>query len=177
MVEEISFFSFQPKEGIKTLTLSGAEKLQVYLGIECRTFHCDNKKLMHPSDIPVSPNVFDTFGIAKIANKMRCPQCKRTNPGISFFKEYDPLDAGELVSEKNLFSLQQLDFKGGFRKRYTPLSKLSDEYDGYADWQDWQYELNEARQEAQKNEDEIHDILSSDNERYAKSKEDGWYYV
>ena len=119
MADEIYFYPFDLEAEVNAPTLSSVENSQVYIAIECQNARCDKRKLLHPSDLPVSPDDFRTLEISKIANKMRCTRCNRTNPLISFFREYDPLYTGKLVSEKDLVSLQQLDADESFSKRYN----------------------------------------------------------
>lgn len=105
---------------------------------------------MHPSDFPVLQNVFQNSEIGTLNKKMKCSQCNWTNPRISFFEEYAPLSSGRLVSEKDLFSLKQLDASGGPSKHYSYVKKADGEYE---DWLENYDEVNEGGTTSLSNED------------------------
>ena len=108
MDDEIKFYRFDLEAETNALTLSNAVDLQIYIAVECKNGRCDQRKLIHPSSFPVSPDDFHNLGISKIVGRMRCSQCKRKSPRISYFKEYDPLYTGKLPFGKELVPLHWL---------------------------------------------------------------------
>jgi hypothetical protein len=98
---------FHPKLPNNRLTLAGAQKHQLYFGLECVGEACGRKVLLEARRITVSANPQQTT-IERLVRNFKCLACGHKEPRLSIYRLYEPQKTQILLRNDEVFKYDDL---------------------------------------------------------------------